>query len=77
MVLFKIDMESIATLELKSHTPRSVDMDGVARRAEALQRVEVVTGMVHVGDPGGRIEPIKSDENALVEFGVYLAGFPG
>jgi len=43
VILLEVELQGILAIELEGDAPGSVDMDGVARRNEAAERMEVET----------------------------------
>ncbi|CAI2936259.1 protein of unknown function [Aminobacter niigataensis] len=72
MVLLEIDAGGVCAVEFECDAPRAVHMDGVARRVEAFQRVEVKTRQVHVFRLLGHVQTVKPNQNALLHLGVNL-----
>jgi hypothetical protein len=60
VILLEIDFGGVRALKLESYAPRSIDMDGVSRRREPLQGMEVVTGDIHGCRGGGNIQRVKA-----------------
>jgi hypothetical protein len=70
MVLLEVDTARVSGIELECNAPRPVDMNGVANRGEASQRVEVEPGQVHLFRRIHDIQPVETDQNALMQFGI-------
>jgi hypothetical protein len=74
MVLLEIHAESIAGVELESNAPRPIDMDRVPRWNETFERVKIKPGKIHLLRRGSGIQPIKTDQDTPVQFGIDLPG---
>ena len=72
MVLLEIDAESISGIELEGDAPRPVDMDRIPGRNETFQGMKIKPGKVHLLRRSRGIQPIKTDQHALVHLGVDL-----
>src|SRR5690348_4403484 len=75
MVLLEVDADGISSVELKGDTPWPIDVDRIARWAEAVQGVEVEPRQVHFLGALRHIQSIQAHEDALLHLGVDLAGF--
>ena len=72
MILLEVDAKSIGTLELERDAPGSIDVDGIARRLEAAERMEVETRKIHFLGLLDRLQPVQPPENALMHARVDL-----
>jgi hypothetical protein len=72
MVLLEIDPTSVAVLKFERDAPGSVDVNRIALRIKAMQRVKVEAWDVHFLSSDGDVETVKSRENALVHFRIDL-----
>ena len=76
MILLKVDAAGVAIREFERDAPRAVDVNRVANRLEALQSMKIKARQVHLLRPRGRIQPIKTDEYALVQLPSILPLVP-
>jgi hypothetical protein len=76
MILLEIDLKSVTVLKLEWDAPGTVDMDGVASRPEAAQRMEIVPGDIHAFGIRRSIQRFKSANDTFVQPGVYLGRRP-
>jgi hypothetical protein len=77
VILFEIDVEGVTCLVFESDAPGSVNMDRVADRIEAGQRVKVISRQVYLGDLRGFINRIKTNTYALLHSLIDFGGFSG
>jgi hypothetical protein len=67
VILFEIDPEGVAILELECDAPRPVHVDRVAGGIVPSQRMEIEPGQVHILRPLRAIERIETPKNAVVK----------
>jgi hypothetical protein len=72
MVLLEIHTAGFAVFEFESDAPWSIDVDRIALRIEALQRMKIGAWDVHFLGSDSDVKAIKSRENAFMHLGVYL-----
>jgi hypothetical protein len=72
MVLFEIDAVGLAVFEFEGDAPRSIDVDRIAFRIEALQGMEVEARNVHFLGSYGDVDTVKSRENAFMHLRIDL-----
>lgn len=68
MILLQIDSESVAVAEFKCDAPWPVHMQGVARRLEALQGVEIKTGDVQILQSPGAVQNVEPPQAAIMQW---------
>ena len=67
MILLEVDAQRVAFLELKRNAPRSVDMNGIAKKF-ASQRMKIETRNPHVFGTPCTIESIQAAQAAIMKF---------
>ena len=67
MILFEVDAVGITLGEFEGDAPRSIDVNAVARGAEAPERVEIKSRNIHVGWPLCCIQRVEAFKDASVE----------
>jgi hypothetical protein len=72
MALLKIDAAGFAVFEFEGDAPRSIDVDGIALRIEAVQGMKVEAWNVHFLGPDGDVETVQPCENALMHLRIDL-----
>jgi hypothetical protein len=77
MILLEIDVESVTSPVFESDAPGSVDMDRVADRIEAGQRMKVISRQVYLGELRRFIDRVKTNTYALVHSLIDFGGFSG
>ena len=76
MILLEIDVISMPFVELECDAPGAVHMNGVARRDESPQRMEVVARQLQIIERSSQIDRIEADKDTLVKPDVDLRGAP-
>jgi hypothetical protein len=72
MVLLEIDAGGFAVFEFEGDALRSIDVDRIALRIEALQGMKVESLNVHFLGSDGHVETIEPCENALMHLRIDL-----
>lgn len=72
MILFQINTTGLAIGKFKCETPRTVDVNSVARRIEPDQRMKIEPRKVHFLRPGDNSQPVQPYQNTSVEIHQFL-----
>lgn len=72
MILLEIDLKGVTVPKLECDAPRTIDMEGVARRPEAAKRMEIIPRNIHAFGIRRSIQRFKPANDTLVEPGIYL-----
>ena len=67
MILLEVNAQRVAFLELKRNAPRTVDVNGIAKRP-APQRMKIETWNPHVFGTPCAIESIQAAQAAIMKF---------
>jgi hypothetical protein len=70
MVLLEIDAAGFAIFEFEGDAPRSIDVDRIALRIEALQGMKVEARNVHFLSSYGDVETVEPRENEFMHLRV-------
>ena len=73
MILLEVDGIGVAVAEFKRYAPRSIDMQGVARRGEAFQGVKLKAWDIQGFDRRRSVQAIKSAKDAAAQARVDFA----
>ena len=77
MILFEINPERASVAPLEGDAPRAVDMDRIAPRPRAPQRVEVKTGLIERFKASRFVDCIQTDESAVVQIRSHTGTLAG
>ena len=75
MILFEVDAVGITLGEFEGDAPRSIDVNAVARGAEAPERVEIKSRNIHVGWPLCCIQRVEAFKDRT-DYLILLTGAP-
>jgi hypothetical protein len=74
VILLEIDPESVAMIEFEGDALRSIHVNRVACRPEALQRMKIEAREVHFLGSCSSIQPVQSAKDAFMQPDVDLRG---
>jgi hypothetical protein len=76
VVLLEIDTVGIPAVEFKCDTPWPIDMNCIADRSEAYQRMKAEAGQIHIFRLLGNVQAIKAHQDSFMKFGVDFCRLP-
>ena len=76
MKLFEIDTGGVLTVEFECDAPRSIDMNGVTGRIEAMQGMKIKPWQVHILRALRRFETVQPTRMRLCIFASIFPVFP-
>ena len=75
MILLEIDAGGVLLIEFKRHAPWAIHMNSVPGGIEPSECMEIEAGQFHIFRLFGTIQPVESDQEALVHLCVDLRRF--
>ena len=72
MLLFEVEATRVTFFKFKRDTPWSIDMDRIARRFEASQRMEIKARDIHFFRPHDDVQAVQSAQDAALHLGINL-----